>query len=331
MAPRSENEPSHHKTVAQHIAGVVPVLDVETSLNNALSAIQKNAHTFEDISYIYVVDKNKKFVGVVALSALLQASNKKAPLGASIQKDFPTIHQHTHQEHALRLAIERNVLALPVVDKTGTFAGALTPKDLMSILKEEHVEDMLHFGGIHTTEQFVDVFKAKVGKLIRLRLPWLLIGLAGGMAATFIARFFASALEHELALAFFIPVIVYMSAAVGAQTQTLYIRGIALEKVNLKKYIGREISVSLVIGFITSVLIGIFAYTAFRDISISIIVGAAMFINTLAAVLLAVLIPWALAKAGKDPAIGAGPFATIIQDILSLVVYFSVASLILFS
>lgn len=320
----------HHKTVGGHLAGPVPTITAHTSIADAKALLRTEAQKFEDINYLYVITKERKFIGVVSIAALIASQHPETTLIQDLViKKFPTIHPHTHQEHALRLAITHNVLSLPVVDKSETFMGALTPKDLIAILKEEHIEDILHFGGIHTNQPFNEVLKAKINTLLKLRLPWLIVGLAGGMIATFIVQFFEAALEARIMLAFFIPVIVYMSSAVGTQTQTLFIRALAFSPINTRRYIAREFIISFAIGIITSALIGIYTILLFSDVTIAIIISLAMLANIAFSSLVATSIPWFLFKLGKDPAIGSGPFATIIQDILSIVIYFTIAFSIL--
>ena len=178
-------------------------------------------------------------------------------------------------------------------------------------------------------EPITDIVKFSISRLLKLRLPWLLVGLLGGIIATLIVRFVEGALEQKLALAFFIPVIVYMSDAVGTQTETLFIRALAIEKINLKKYLFKETIIGFFMGAVLSVLLYFYAVLVFDDVSVAAIVGVSMIISSIFAVLIATFVPLLLRSFGKDPAVGAGPFTTIVQDILALLVYFLVASLIL--
>jgi magnesium transporter len=178
-------------------------------------------------------------------------------------------------------------------------------------------------------EPITDIVKFRISRLVKLRLPWLLVGLLGGVAATLIVRFFEGALVEKLALAFFIPVVVYMSDAVGTQTETLFIRALAIEKISLKKYLAKEVIIGFLLGILLSALLYLFAVLVFDDVSVAVIVGVSMIISSTFAVLIATFVPLILRSFGKDPAIGAGPFTTVVQDILALLVYFLVASLIL--
>jgi len=183
----------------------------------------------------------------------------------------------------------------------------------------------------HLAKQpITDIVKFSVGRLVGLRLPWLLLGLVGGMIATLIVRYFEGALEQKLALAFFIPVVVYMSDAVGTQTETLFIRALAIEEISLKKYLLKEILIGFLLGAVLSALLFGYAMVVFNDLPVAMSVGLSMLASSTFAVVIATFVPLLLKSFGKDPAVGAGPFTTIVQDILALVIYFVVATLIIF-
>jgi magnesium transporter len=165
--------------------------------------------------------------------------------------------------------------------------------------------------------------------LIEWRTPWLIAGLFGGMLATSIVSAFDHHLEEVLALAFFIPVMVYMGDAVGHQTQTLFIRGIALEHVKLNEYLRREVLVDAVIGLLAASILMVFAWVFTSSLIVTWVVGISLFLNILKAGVVAIMLPVALMKLKRDPAIGGGPFTTIVQDLLSLLIYFAVASVII--
>lgn len=198
-------------------------------------------------------------------------------------------------------------------------------------MAEDKVQIHHHKALGHLAKQpITDIVKFGISRLVGIRLPWLILGLVGGMAATLIVRYFEGALAEKLALAFFIPVVVYMSDAVGTQTETLFIRALAIEKINLKKYLLKEIVIGFLLGAVLSVLLYAYVIIVFNDDSVAKIVGLSMVISSTFAVVIATLIPLLLRGFGKDPAVGAGPFTTIVQDILSLAIYFIVATIIIY-
>lgn len=178
---------------------------------------------------------------------------------------------------------------------------------------------------------YADDTRESVGHLLRLRIPWLFLGLLGGMVASVIVSEFEDVLIRTLELAFFLPVIVYMSDAIGTQTETIYVRSLAKGKPRLLTYLLKESALGLTLGIVFGLVLGLFAYWWIGSTTVAVTVGLAMLLNSAIAPIIALLIPAIIFKERRDPAIGAGPFATVIQDNISLVIYFLVASAVLFS
>lgn len=176
-----------------------------------------------------------------------------------------------------------------------------------------------------------DDAKESVGLLLRLRLPWLFIGLLGGTLAAFFVSRFETIIEENIGLAFFLPLIVYMSDAVGTQTQTIYVRNLARGVVKLHTYLLKEFILGIILGAIFGLLIGFFASTWLDSGVLGRAVGLSMFVTVATAPIVALVISAFLKHEHTDPALGAGPFATIIQDVISILIYFVVATLTLFS
>ena len=165
--------------------------------------------------------------------------------------------------------------------------------------------------------------------LIQERLPWLLTGLLIGTGASYFVSRFETVLAEKISLAFFIPVIVYMSDAVGTQTETIFVRDLTEHRANFGKYLKKELSIGLVLGLILGVSIGAIALLWLKDADVALTVGIAMGLNVSLAPLVATIVPEFIFKRHEDPALGAGPFTTVIQDSISLLIYFAVASVIL--
>jgi magnesium transporter len=182
---------------------------------------------------------------------------------------------------------------------------------------------------IEAHEQYADDNTEGVRLLIRLRLPWLLAGLVGASLASLLVSRFEATLARDIHLAFFLPAIVYMSDAVGTQTENIYVRNVAREKINYSLYVVKEFLLGLSIGALFGVIIWGVILLWLHDTHIAMTVGLAMFINITIAPLLALMLPSLLEREHTDPALGAGPITTIIQQILSLFIYFAVASFIL--
>lgn len=179
---------------------------------------------------------------------------------------------------------------------------------------------------------YADDAKEGVSLLIRIRLPWLIVGLAVGTLITFLVSRFESVLADEVSLAFFIPIIIYMSDAVGTQTETIYVRNMSVDDKQAKfsKYFFKELILGMTIGAICGFTIGLVAYFWLDSFQVALTVGLAMLASMSAAAVFALVVPSLLHKvASIDPAVGAGPFTTVMQDMISLLIYFLIASAII--
>lgn len=183
--------------------------------------------------------------------------------------------------------------------------------------------------GHHDSLMKAELVTARFWDLIKIRLPWLVVGLLGGLMASIIVSRFETSLRENIALAFFIPVVAYMSDAIGTQTETILIRALTNLQFNIASYIWRELFVGAVIGSILGVVAGMFAYFLSASSDVAFIVGLSLFLSMTVAAVLACATPLVLRSLGKDPAVGSGPFTTAIQDVVSLTIYFTVAVLLL--
>lgn len=181
----------------------------------------------------------------------------------------------------------------------------------------------------HDSLMKAELVNARFWDLIKIRFPWLVIGLVGGFLASLVVSHFEVSLRETVALAFFIPAIAYMSDAIGTQTETVFIRALSNLKFNIGKYIVREIIVGATLGSVFGFLTGVFAYFLANSVLVGITVGLSLFLSMTIATGLACITPIILRGFKQDPAVGSGPFTTAVQDIVSLTIYFLVASTIL--
>ncbi|MBI4135502.1 magnesium transporter [Candidatus Uhrbacteria bacterium] len=320
---------NHIRLVDEHLLNRVPIFSPTTKVREVVEHITDKRHDFESVNYIYLVD-GKKLVGVCSVKELLKTPGD-TPVLSIAQRKIITTHPHATLERAAILAIQHGIKAVPVQDREEIFLGVVGTDTILQTLHREHTEDLLRMGGVEIVEQkhILEMVTDRIGHLVRIRLPWLILGLLGGFVATFVVSRFEEVLSRTLALAFFMPLVVYMASAVGAQTQTIFIRASAIKKLSPAKYIGREIIVDIILGLALAAILGLYAIIFTRHTSLAFAVSIALFIAVVFAGVIAIFIPWLLMHLKKDPAIGAGPFGTVIQDILSLVVYFLVATALL--
>jgi len=161
---------------------------------------------------------------------------------------------------------------------------------------------------------------------LRHRLPWLLIGLAGSMFATFIMAGFERALASKPALAFFVPGLVYLADAIGTQSEAVAVRGLSISRVGLAHLLGGELRTGMLIGLVLAAAAFPLVWLVFGELRLAAAVAIALGSASVVASMLGLLLPWLLGRLGSDPAYGSGPLATIIQDLLSLLTYFLVVS-----
>ena len=175
-----------------------------------------------------------------------------------------------------------------------------------------------------------DDTRETVVQLVKHRIPWLFIGLIGGVTLPVISSRFQELLATNIPLVFFIPIIVYLSGAVATQAETIYVRNMGRERVRFSNYLVKELFLGSVLGTIFGVTIGIFSYFWLKSADISLTVGLAMFVNVSLAPIIGITVARILQKERQDPALGAGPFSTVIQDFISLLIYLIIATLIIF-
>lgn len=317
------------KRVVEYLLTKVPVTSKEDTVGHVLNLIRKQKN-WDTINYVYVLDNVKKLIGVVTIKELMQAKDTAVIKNLMI-KNPAGVTASSVQEKAAMVAIHYNIKAVPVF-KPGTreFLGTVGTDKILAILHNEHVEDFLKFSGIVKDHKTIDIFKTKPSRLFRLRLPWLLAGLVGGIIGVYIVGQFETVLREVIALSFFIPVVIYISNAIAIQSQAILIRRLASKQVKEGSFLRRELYVSLFLALTSALVIAGFAGFWLKSVVVAFIVGSSIVVSTLAAVTVAIIIPLILYKAKKDPALGSGPFATSIQDIITLLIYFLIATVILF-
>jgi len=318
------------QTAGSLMTSRVPLVSAGETIGEVQNLLFEKMKEFETINYIYVIDENKKLTGVFSVKEVFQKP-KETRVSDIAAKALIKCRASTDQEKVAILALKNNLKAIPVIDKEDKFLGVVTSDAILSVLHQENVEDILLAGGISKLDNPVRALAtAKIGTLVKVRLPWLLLGLFGGIFAAQVIGFFENTLKSQILLALFIPVIVYMSDAVATQTETLIIRGIAIDpNLALKKYFLREIKIGSLLALILGGILSMIAVFWWQEPSLGIVLGLAMFFGVSLSVIVAMSIPLILQKFKKDPALGSGPLATIITDISSITIYFFIASVLL--
>jgi len=220
-----------------------------------------------------------------------------------------------------------DLLAIPVVDEQNHLIGVVTVDDIIDVLKEEATEDIFKLGGTDDEE----LSKKSTFNVSRVRLPWLVVTLFEGIICATLIRFFQFTLERTIALAFFIPVIIGMGGNIGIQSSTIVVRGLATGRINLSQIgevLFREIRVGLIMGLVCGSVVALIAYLLEKTLLLGAVVGISMFIAIIVAATMGSLIPLIFKRLKIDPAVASGPFITSSNDIVGILIYFSLANLL---
>jgi len=270
-----------------------------------------------------VVLESGRLVGLISIERLL-AAGPDDRLEEIMNHDPPSVTPDTDQELAARGMVDRHECCLAVVDADDRFVGLIPPYQLLRILLEEHEEDLARLGGyLAGTARARGAAEEPVAQRLWHRLPWLLVGLLGAMAATALVGGFERQLEANVLLAFFIPAVVYMADAVGTQTEAVLIRALSAG-VTVRSVIRRELLTGLIMGIVIGAAFFAFALIGWGDTEVAVAVSLAIFASCSIATCVATALPALFQRLGKDPAFGSGPLATVIQDLLSIAVYLAI-------
>lgn len=269
-----------------------------------------------------------RLTGLIGMAALFRAE-PETTLAQLAQPPAVVVDSETSAERAAWIASHQEAEAVAVVDDAGRFIGLVPVYRLTGLLVHEHEVDLARMGGfMRGSIRARTASEEPVLRRVWHRAPWLLVGLLGAVVAAQIVSSFEAELEGQLALAFFLPGIVYMADAVGTQTETLVIRGLSID-VPVSRIFRLEILTGAVVGIILSISILPFAFVITDNTHVSAVVAISLFAATSIASMVAMTLPWFISRLNFDPAFGSGPLATVVQDLLSILIYFAVAMALL--
>jgi magnesium transporter len=317
------------ETVAHYVTAAVPTIGPDQQA--AATREFLTGRRYDDASHVFVVDAESRLLGVVEMAKLLAADARTPVADLMKDGDCPVVAPQTDREEAASIAIRSGVSALAVCDAGGRFVGAVPAGALISILRDEHLEDLHHMAGIlGKSESAKEALTAAPYRRALYRMPWLLVGMAGSAAATVIMARFESTLAAEIAVAFFIPAIVYLADAVGTQSEAVAVRGLSLTGADFGPLLAGELGTGVLIGAALGCLAFLLVWAAFGNIALAATVAIALIVACSIATTIGFLLPWVFARLGYDPALGSGPLATVIQDVVSISIYFLIATALLF-
>ncbi|GAK09351.1 MULTISPECIES: magnesium transporter [Geomicrobium] len=306
---------------------IVNLHELET-VHSVLDRLRNEAPDAEMIYYLYVVDEEEKLTGVVSLRDLMVAQ-LDAKIGEVMSRRVVSVHVNEDQEDVAQLIKKYDFLAVPVVSTSEELLGIVTVDDVMDVLEEEATEDLAEFSATRgATDVNITAFQAA-----KKRSPWIILLMLFGMITAGIIGSFEETLEQVVLLSAFIPMLMGSAGNVGTQSLAIVVRGLALgnfEKKGLMRALVREFGTGLLIGLSCAIVLLLIIPIFFDDsLYLAGIVGVSLLVSLAMAAVVGSIVPLVINKFKLDPAIASGPFITTFNDIVSITIYFSIATTLL--
>ncbi len=303
----------------------------DVTIAEATRRIQTAEELPPHFQYVYVVDEHERLVGVIGLRDLV-ISKPDQPIHAVMATELVTVHENTDQEKVAEVASRYDLVAIPVIDEQRRLRGVVTIDDIVDVLREEATEDILRMAGagqmLMDTRDFVASFRA--------RLPWLGAAALGGLLVAFSLQGFEDSLRSAPALALFMPVVAGMGGNVGTQSSTIVVRGLAVNYVEtsrIGRLVVREVSIGASLGLVYGIAVALFSPLVGASGSDPLGLGLTITFGMMGSMIIAsavgTCVPLMLHRLNIDPAIATGPFVTTSVDILGLLFYFGLATMLL--
>ena len=298
------------------------------SVLKCLREIRKQAENITRVHSIYVLNRKNELIGRLSLKDLITSPSKSKIKQIYIPKvDF--VHVEDSGEEVAKIMSKYDLEAIPVVDDQKQLQGRITIDDIVDLIKDEAEEDYLLAAGISNDVEADD----SIFELTKARLPWLILGLFGGLGSVFILESYESIMSTKSlrALFFYTPLIAAMAGNVGVQSSAIVVQGLANDviKDSLISRLFKEISLTILNGIILGGLIILFGLIIEQPIDMSITISVSMILVIIVAALIGTSVPIILNRLGIDPAIATGPFITTGNDIIGILLFFYIAKIIL--
>jgi len=328
----------------EHAADIVELLNYDEDTAGALMAkelvqvkdtwtvagcvreMRRQAENVTRVHSIYVTDKEGRLKGRLSLKDLLTVSGTSKISDVYIA-NVDSVNVSTENEEVARIMQKYDLEAIPVVDDDGILLGRITIDDIVDFIKDEAEKDYQLAAGLSQDVEADD----NIWELTRARLPWLVLGLFGGLGAVYIMQGFEEALEKFPVLFFFTPLIAAMAGNVGVQSSAIIVQGLANDNVkgSLFKRLIKEVSLALINGVALGLLVIIFGFIVGQNSLVSITIAISMLSVIIVAALIGTFVPIILDRRGIDPAIATGPFITTSNDIFGIFLFFYISKTVL--
>jgi len=288
--------------------------------------MRKQAKDLDEIYYIYVVSDENVLLGILSLKALLLAS-ASTRVKDLFDAEVRSVQTDTDSEEVAQIMGKYDLIVLPVIDSIGRLMGRITIDDVVDVIRDEAERDYQLASGITTDVETTD----SPTRLSRARLPWLIIGLLGGIVVAAVIGRFEEDIKINPEMAFFIPLIAAMAGNVGIQSSAIIVQGIASNSLGLEstfRKLIKEFLVALLNGIILSGLLFLYNYFISKNLALTFTVSSSLFVVIIFAAIFGTMIPLMLNRLKIDPALATGPFITTMNDIMGLFIYFLVGRIL---
>jgi magnesium transporter len=303
-------------------------------VEDVLRHLRKVGHDAEMVTYIYVVDATGRLNGVISLRDLI-LTEPEAPVSALITRKVISVPAGMDQEEVARMVAQYDLVAIPVVDDGHRLLGIVTVDDIIDVLEEETTEDVYQIGGTAAPDEpFSLKLLPSVWALAKPRLPWLISLLFLELGSSLIVNRFSTSIAPQVAvlLALFTVVMAGESGNAATQALAVVVRGLAtgeLQNSDMPRIVLREALVGVLVGLLVGAILTITGWLWQGSLAFGLAIGIALAVNLFIAKLLGGLCPVVINRLGIDPAVASGPFITTLTDNTSMLVYYSLAALIL--
>ena len=302
------------------------------SVQQVIEEMRRRVHELPDLLEVFITDETGRLEGTASLKSLL-LSAPDALIGDVMRLEVVSVPTHEDQEAVARIMERYDLLVLPVVDGQGHLMGQITIDDVVDVIREEAEEDIQLMGGLSGDEQPTD----SVWQMVKSRLPWLLGGLGGAGLAALVVGSFDEALQQAVILAGFIPIIMATAGNVGIQSSAVAVQGLASGDIlggDIRRRLGKEMTVAMINGIAAAAVIAlvILALSSVASIHeparLALTAGLALVTVILMAAVIGATVPLILHRLGIDPALATGPFITTSNDILGVLIFFQLATVL---
>ena len=296
------------------------------TVTTCVKEMRAQAENVTRVHSIYVVDDEGKLKGRLSLKDLLTASTKTHIKDVYISK-VDAVNVNEKGEEVAKIMSKYDLEAIPVVDEIGRLVGRITIDDIVDVIREEEDKDYQMAAGISQDVEVSD----SIWILTRARIPWLILGLFGGLGAAAIMGTFEDMISKHAVLFFFTPLIAAMAGNVGVQSSAIVVQGLANDdlKGSVRNHLFKEMLLALLNGFILAVLLLLFTWIWKGDFATALAISLSLVVVIVVAGFIGTFIPLFLHKRNIDPAIATGPFITTSNDIFGILIYFWIAKVIL--